>query len=363
MARARAAGTFCADLAPGRDSMGGDERYRVVEAAGIPAWDDEADVIVVGYGAAGACAAIEAREAGADVLVLERASGPGGLTASAAGHIYMGGGTRVQKAVGVEDRVEDMIAYLMAVTPEPDEAKIRLYCQESVAHFDWLVARGVPFKDSYHRQKNVLQMTDECLIESGNEAAWPYCEIARPAARGHKVAMEGEAGGAKLIEKLAEHARKIGVRAVYDSAVRELVRDGDRIVGVRYRAANADRAASARRAVILAAGQFGANAELIRRHCPTLADERITKHSSTYDDGAGHLLGIAAGGVTDPMEGALVTSPFYPPEDMIKGILVNREGKRFVNEDSSHSRSSLACLDHPGAVAYLIADEIGRAHV
>jgi succinate dehydrogenase/fumarate reductase flavoprotein subunit len=336
--------------------MGGDG-YRVVEAAGIPAWDDEADLIVVGFGAAGACAAIEAREAGADVLVLERASGPGGLTASAAGHLYLGGGTRVQKAVGVDDSVEDMIAYLLAVTPEPDEAKIRLYCRESVAHFDWLVARGVPFKDSYHRQKNVLQMTDECLIESGNEAAWPYCELAKPAARGHKVAMEGEAGGAKLMEQLALHARKIGVRVACDSAVHALARDGDRIVGVRYRGFAGDRAARARKAVILAAGQFGMNAELIRRHCPALADERITKQGSTYDDGAGHQLGVAAGGVTDHMEGALVTSPFYPPESLIKGILVNREGRRFVNEDSYHSRSSLACLDQPGAVAYLIADD------
>src|SRR5262245_65559213 len=117
--------------------MGSGTDYRVLEAARVSAWDDEADVVVVGFGAAGVCAAIEAREAGADVLVLERASGPGGLTASAAGHIYMGGGTRLQKAVGVEDSVEDMIAYLMAVTPELDEAKSRLYCQESVAHFDW----------------------------------------------------------------------------------------------------------------------------------------------------------------------------------------------------------------------------------
>ena len=61
-----------------------------------------------------------------------------------------------------------MYKYLVANTPEPDEAKIRLYCDESVAHFDWLVEQGVPFEDSYHREKNVVQMTTECLIESGN---------------------------------------------------------------------------------------------------------------------------------------------------------------------------------------------------
>ena len=67
------------------------------------------------------------------MLVLERASGGGGVTAMAAGHLYMGGGTRVQKAVGVEDTVDDMYTYLLMNTPEPDEAKIRLYCEESVA--------------------------------------------------------------------------------------------------------------------------------------------------------------------------------------------------------------------------------------
>jgi 3-oxo-5alpha-steroid 4-dehydrogenase len=82
--------------------------YGVIEASSIDNWDEEADVIIVGIGSAGSCAAIEAAGAGADVLALERASGAGGLTASAAGHLYMGGGTRVQKAVGIEDSSEDM---------------------------------------------------------------------------------------------------------------------------------------------------------------------------------------------------------------------------------------------------------------
>lgn len=332
------------------------DRYGVVSAGEVQ-WDAEADVVIVGMGSAGACAAIEAREAGAEVLVLERASGPGGLTASAAGHIYMGGGTRVQQAVGIEDSVEDMYQYLLANTPEPDETKIRLYCEESVAHFDWLVAHGVPFEDTYHREKNVVQMTSECLIDSGNEAAWPFYEKAKPAARGHKVAMEGEAGGAKLIEMLAGHAEKIGVVVQTDCQVRELVRDGDRIVGVRYKSFDGEKTARARKAVILAAGQFGMNSELIDERCPRLADARVEKQGSTFDDGAGHQLGEAAGGVCDHMDGALLTSPFYPPEQLIKGILVNKEGKRFVNEDSYHSKTSISCTEQPDGIAYLIADD------
>ncbi len=331
--------------------------YGVTDQSVLSGWDEEIDVVIVGMGSAGSCAAIEAAEAGASVLVLERASGPGGLTASAAGHLYLGGGTRVQKAVGVEDSVEDMYTYLLENTPAPDEAKIRAYCEDSVEHFDWLVAHGVPFEDSYHREKNVVQMTTECLIESGNEASWPFNQHAKPAPRGHKVAMEGEAGGAKLIEVLVASAEQSGVRILYDTRVVQLVRDGDRIVGVVYRTTEGERTARGRKAVILAAGQFGMNSEMINASCPRLADDRIEKQGGPFDDGAGHQLGEAAGGVCDHMDGALLTSPFYPPEQLIFGILVDKDGKRFVNEDSYHSKTSIRCTEQPDGIAYLIADD------
>ena len=89
--------------------------YSLIDVAAIDRWQREADVVVVGLGAAGACAAIEARLAGAEVVVLERASGGGGLTATAAGHLYLGGGTRVQRACGFDDTVEETI-HLGAVT-------------------------------------------------------------------------------------------------------------------------------------------------------------------------------------------------------------------------------------------------------
>ena len=62
--------------------------YGVVEASAVGAWSEEtaeADVIIIGLGCAGVCAAIEAREAGADVLVFERASGGGGVAAGGGG--------------------------------------------------------------------------------------------------------------------------------------------------------------------------------------------------------------------------------------------------------------------------------------
>ena len=68
--------------------MSGDlETPALLRATDVTGWSDEADVVIVGLGAAGASAAIEAKRAGADVLVLERASGGGGASAIAGGHL------------------------------------------------------------------------------------------------------------------------------------------------------------------------------------------------------------------------------------------------------------------------------------
>jgi 3-oxo-5alpha-steroid 4-dehydrogenase len=58
------------------------------------------------------------------------------------------------------------------------------------------------------------------------------------------------------------------------------------------------------------------------------------------------------------MDGYFVTSPFYPPESLLKAILVNKNGKRFIAEDSYHSRTTAACLKQPDKIAYLICDSV-----
>jgi succinate dehydrogenase/fumarate reductase flavoprotein subunit len=94
----------------------------------VPAWDFEADVVVVGFGAAGASAALEAATTGATVTLFEVASGSGGTSAMAGGDIYLGGsgGTPAQRANGFEDRTEDFFRYmLLAGGPDADEARVR----------------------------------------------------------------------------------------------------------------------------------------------------------------------------------------------------------------------------------------------
>jgi succinate dehydrogenase/fumarate reductase flavoprotein subunit len=139
--------------------------------------------------------------------------------------------------------------------------------------------------------------------------------------------------------------------------VRELVREGGRIAGLRYRRFEQERAARARRGVVLATGHFTNNPEMLREWAPFLMDERLERQYTPNDDGAGILLGLAAGGQALHMDGALITYPFYPPERLFQGILVNELGRRFVAEDVYHSRSSIEITQQPHGVAYLIVDD------
>ncbi|MEV2223557.1 FAD-binding protein [Nocardia vinacea] len=317
---------------------------------GTVEWDVTAEVIVVGFGIAGACAAISAAEAGARVLLLERTGAAGGASALAAGHFYLGGGTPVQQATGYADSVEAMIAYLEAVTPEPDAAKIRAYCAESVAHFEWLEAHGVEFERSFYPGKAVVQPGTEGLMWTGNEKVWPYREQARPAPRGHKVNARAERGGQQVMTVLAERVRELGIEVRYESEVRQLVVDADgRVVGVRWR----DGAAAG--AVVLAAGGYVMNPEMIAAHTPRLA-EHFLPLGVPSDDGIAIRLGQSAGGDVAQMDGAFMTASFYPPAELLYGVIVNKAGRRFVAEDSYHGRTAGAVVAQPDSTAYLIVD-------
>jgi hypothetical protein len=180
----------------------------------VPGWDFDSDVIVIGFGAAGACAAIEAASAGAQVTLFELASGSGGTAALSNGDIYMGGngGTPVQRHAGFTDTTEDMISYLtMAGGSAPDIEKIRLYAEGSLGHFEWLKAQGVPYKHSYLPGKRIEPETDDCLIWSGSEEAWPFAQAAKPCPRGHLPQYIGRPNGRFLMDILTRRVESLGV--------------------------------------------------------------------------------------------------------------------------------------------------------
>src|SRR4051812_30519285 len=143
----------------------------------VEAWSDEVDVVVVGFGIAGACAALEAARAGASVILLERAAEYGGTSAMSGGHFYLGGGTAVQQATGHEDSAEEMYKYLMAVSRDPEPEKIRAFCEDSVEHFDWVESLGFEFERSYFPGKAVIQPNTEGLMFTGNEKVHPYRDL------------------------------------------------------------------------------------------------------------------------------------------------------------------------------------------
>ncbi len=326
-----------------------------VAASDVTEWSDEVDVLIVGFGIAGGCAAVEAATAGARTLVLERAAVTGGTSSMAGGHFYLGGGTVVQKATGHDDSAEEMFKYLMSVTPHPEPDKIRDYCEGSVEHCDWLEALGFEFERSYYPEKAVIQPGTEGLMFTGNEKCWPHFELAKPAPRGHKVPVPGDTQGAGLVTGLlTKRAEELGVEIRLETGATQLVVDGDRVVGVAWKRFDESGFIKAK-ATVIAAGGFVMNKEMVAEFTPALAAKPFTL-GSTYDDGLGIRLGQSVGGETLHMHEPFITAPVYPPSRLLTGIIVNKEGKRFVSEDSYHSRTSGFVMDQTDHAAYLIVD-------
>ncbi len=328
----------------------------VIDLGDVERWVREVDVLVVGLGCAGAAAALEATTAGASVLALERASGGGGTSANSGGVIYLGGGTALQKACGFTDSAEEMYKYLMAASgPSPDQAKIRAYADGSLEHFEWFVGHDVPFKAVYYPHYSGEPPTDDGLVFSGSENAYPFCEIAVPAPRGHVPQIPGQAGGL-LMQRLLTSLEGTAVEVASDARCLSLIVDADRCV--QGAAAHIDGELSylrARGGVVLCTGGFVNNPEMLERHAPELVDCKY-RVGTTFDDGSGIRLGMAAGGEAIHMNHGSISLPIIPPKKLQKGILVNRYGMRFINEDAYYGRLGEHAVYRQDGTAYLILD-------
>lgn len=312
-------------------------------------WHMETDIAVVGFGGAGGCAAIEAADAGAEVTVFELASASGGSTALSSAEIYMGGsgGTRVQRACGFEDSTEAMFAYMMmAAGPQADEAKIRNYCENSNEHFQWLVDLGVPFKDSFHRERAVMCLTDDGLLYTGSENAYPFAQQAEPAPRGHNLYIEGDNGGPLFMKIVTENVeRRDGVSVEYEVRALTLIAGEDNAVhGLVVRRDQRELNVRARKGVILCAGGFVMNRDMLAKYAPRLltGTEAI---GNPGDTGSGILMGMGVGAAAINMHEGFISVPYYPPASITGGILVNDKGQRIVNEDVYHARLGSAILN------------------
>ncbi len=359
-------------------------------------WDHEADVVVVGFGGAGACAALEARESGASVLLLDRFGG-GGATTISGGVVYAGGGTRIQGDAKVEDSVEDMFRYLrLEVQDVVEESTLRDFCEQSVPNLEWLERHGVPFEGSLCPVKTSYPTDDYYLYYSGNEGFAPYKDAARPAPRGHRA--KGKSlPGASFYEPLRASVHSAGVDVKYHSRVERLVTDErGTVIGVEYhhipegvwsRAAAAlmkaalgirnynpkaaqalyaklhdiertrseVRTARARNGVILAAGGFIYNRAMVEEHAP--AYRRGMPLGTIGDNGSGIELGRSVGAAIDRMGRVSAWRFINPPEAFTRGIVVNKKGERYVNEMMYGAAIGEAMVDRNDGVAILIIDK------
>ncbi|KAA1421709.1 FAD-binding protein [Nocardioides humilatus] len=336
-----------------------------IPAHDAPADAERYDVVVVGFGIAGGCAALEAARAGARVLLLERAAVHGGTSSMSGGHFYLGAGTAVQKATGHDDSVDAMARYLIASTKDPDEQKIWAYAEGSVEHFDWLEALGFEFERTYFPGKAVIQPGTEGLMFTGNEKVWPFRNDVPPAPRGHKVPVPGDTEGTKIVmDLLRDRIEEAGVEVRYETGASNLVvaEDGA-VAGVAWKSFEKTGVVLAD-AVVIAAGGFVMNPDMVQRYTPALGSKLFTL-GSTYDDGLGIRLGESVGAALEHMEEPFITAPFYPPSSRCKGIIVNKDGQRFVSEDSYHARTSYHVMQQPDTVAYLIVDSehLGEDHM
>ncbi|HKS45753.1 MAG TPA: FAD-binding protein [Amycolatopsis sp.] len=361
-------------------------------------WDGEADAVIVGFGGAGACAAIEAADHGADVLVVDRFNG-GGATVVSGGIVYAGGGTVHQKEAGYDDSVQAMFDYLRLETADAvSDDTLGRFCAQSVENLNWLAGHGVPFQGSMSPIKTSYPTNDYYLYYSGSELASPFRDAAPPAPRGHRAKGRGTSG--KVLFKALERAaltRRVRVRR--QTAVTKLLTDSTgRVTGVECREIprtaplqrslhrllsrynrklniyfrpagklldgpilrleakhGVTRRFRARRGVILAAGGFVFNRKMLAEHAPEY--RRGWSLGTIGDDGSGIRLGESVGGATTRMHRVSVWRFFTPPLALVKGVLVNREGDRVCNELYYGARVGDHIIRQPDAKAYLIVDQ------
>jgi len=361
-------------------------------------WDDEVDVIVVGFGGAGACAAIQAAERGSSVLVVERFNG-GGATKMSGGVIYIGGGTPYQKEAGFDDTPENMFNYLeMEVKDVVRKETLRTFCEQSCDNISWLEAQGVGFGSSFCPTKTSYPPDQYYLYYSGSEPFPPYSSKATPAPRGHRVKGKGQTGSA-LFDHLKESALKKGVEVRYRSKAKRLITGEDgNVIGLEFSSllkygprAQAHRLLDyiayqlrnvtmsfpmstsilkalfsllemggrttrvrARQGVILAAGGYVFNRKMIGKHAPAYAHGAIV--GTMADDGSGIELGESVGGSTGLMDHISAWRFIIPPEALVKGILVDAQGERICNEQLYGGQIGEFMVENHGGEAKLIID-------
>jgi 3-oxo-5alpha-steroid 4-dehydrogenase len=159
------------------------------------------------------------------------------------------------------------------------------------------------------------------------------------------------------MQKLCAEAERAGAQIETNVLCERLIVDGDgRVIGVHATAAGEPRNYRAQRGVVLCAGGFVNNREMIRQYAPALRKARF-RAATEGDDGRGIRMGMGAGGAAIRMSMGSVTLPFYPPKKLMRGIFVNQYGQRFMPEDVYQGRAGEIALLHQEGRVWLVLDD------
>jgi fumarate reductase flavoprotein subunit len=286
------------------------------------------DVIVVGTGIAGHCAAVEVLEAGAHVLMLDAENKIGGSSCLSSG-MLMGANTRYQRSLGIlDDSPESFFRHYMTANHWQVQPSVaRRLCFEAGRTVDWLEQRGVAYLK---------------LMGSGDEE--------RP--RGHVTA-----GGDSIVFTLHGQVQKSGRAdvALNTRVERLMVNDGV-VTGIS--AAGQDVSAGA---VVLATGGMGGNLDLVARWQPTAFTEGASAPKYLGSPGArGDALRLTAELGAQVIPGRGLCTPIwqfgagYLPSYM---VLVNTLGRRFMDETLAYGMVETIFAAQPGSAGYVIFDD------
>jgi 3-oxosteroid 1-dehydrogenase len=366
-------------------------------------FDETADVVVVGSGAAGLAAALAAAAGGARVIVLEKAGVLGGTTAMSGAGVWIPANHHML-AAGLDDSPDEALAYLRATAPpgwhNEEEALWQAFATHAPPMLAFLEAQTplrfelVQYPDLYPDApggKAKGRMLSPLLLHRGLAGPWrdrirrspvprsltfrdvntgavlraPLRFAAAMAPRVLWRMLAGRVGmGNALVVGLVKGCldHRCDIRA--DTSAQRLITDerSGRVLGVVVRSGDRDVTIRARRGVVLATGGFEWDATMREQHFPGPAGLIGSPRTNTGD---GHRMAVDAGAALARMDQANVfpaTVTLYEGEPHAfplnelsppHCILVNRHGRRFVNEGAPNPGVALDARDAAGRPAHL----------
>ncbi len=300
-----------------------------------------ADVIVIGAGGAGLTAAITAADNGASVIVLEKMPIQGGNTLISGGE-YAAPGNWIQTEEGIEDNAEQFYNdILKGGDNENDPSLVRVLAENALAGANWL-------KDYIG-----MEFEDHMLFFGGHSV--------------ERSLVPKNATGYEMISKLTAKLDEKNVSLHKNTAATELIQNQEgKVTGVKAQYGNQTVTYNANKAVILATGGFGANLDMRVKYNETM-NENILSTNTVGSKGDGIEMAERIGAQLTDMEyiqtyptcdaqsGALL----YVGDVRMEGrsILVNKEGRRFVEELERRDVISNAVIEQTGGVSYMFWDE------